>query len=180
LESEKRGYRLKGDSGSAMTQVHPDWRVQALLEQMRESESTQAIDRLRLLRPHSEGFQRRVFILCSVPLDVTVDHLESWSGLQKLIALLEDCKSIVPLNPKHLMIATTAPLAEGTAKERVKDLKRMKTLISIYIRESILLTAQYRLRGQKRASEVLYDAKYSAEQVQARLAEISGEPVEML
>ena len=56
----------------------------------------------------------------------------------------------------------------------------MKTLISIYIRESILLTAQYRLRGQKRASEVLYDAKYSAEQVQSRLAEIAGEPVEIL
>ena len=180
LVPEKRGYRLRDGHGSSITQVHPYWRCQALLEQMRESESTQAIDRLRLLRPHSEGLQRRVFILCSVPLDVTVDHLESWSGLQKLIALLEDCKSIVPLNPKHLMIATTAPLAEGTAKERVKDLKRMKTLISIYIRESILLTAQYRLRGQKRASEVLYDAKYSAEQVQARLAEISGEPVEML
>ena len=78
------------------------------------------------------------------------------------------------------MIASTTALAEGTAKERVKDLKRMKTLISIYIRKSILLTAQYRLRGQKRASEVLYDAKYSAEQVQARLAEIAGEPVEVL
>ena len=56
----------------------------------------------------------------------------------------------------------------------------MKTLMSIYIRKSILLAAQYRLRGQKRASEVLYDAKYSAEQVQARLAEIAGEPVEVL
>ena len=56
----------------------------------------------------------------------------------------------------------------------------MKTLISISIRESILLTAQYRLRGQKRPSEVLYDANYSAEQVQARLSEIAGEPVEML
>ena len=60
------------------------------------------------------------------------------------------------------------------------NLKRMKTLMSIYIRKSILLTAQYRLRGQKRPSEVLYDAKYSAEQVQARLAEIAGEPVDML
>ncbi|EGG30531.1 hypothetical protein IMCC3088_376 [Aequoribacter fuscus] len=44
----------------------------------------------------------------------------------------------------------------------------------------ILLTAQYRLRGQKRAREVLYNAQYSAEQVQERLAEIAGEPVEML
>jgi hypothetical protein len=78
------------------------------------------------------------------------------------------------------MIASTAALAEGTAKDRIKDFKRMKTLISISIRESILLTAQYRLRGQKRPSEVLYDAKYSAEQIQARLSEIAGEPVEML
>jgi hypothetical protein len=180
LGTEKRGYRLKQDHDSAMTQVHPDWRVQALLEQIRESESTQAIDRLRLLRSHPDGLRRRVFILCSVPLDVTVDHLESWSGLQKLIALLEDCKGVVPLNPKHLMIASTAALAEGTAKDRIKDFKRMKTLISISIRESILLTAQYRLRGQKRPSQVLYDAKYSAEKVQARLSEIAGEPVEML
>ena len=67
-----------------------------------------------------------------------------------------------------------------TAQRRITDLKRITSLISISIRGLILLTAQYRLRGQKRASEVLYDAKYSAEQVQARLAEISGEPVEML
>ena len=177
LKAEKRGYRLRDGYDSDMTQVYRDWRSQALLEQMRESESTQAIDRLRLLRPYSEGLQRRVFILCSVPLDITVDHLESWSGLQKLIALLKDCEGIVPLNPKHLMIASTDALAEGTAKDRIKEFKRMKTLISIYIRKSILLTVQYKVRGQKRTSEVLYDAKFSAGQVQARLARIADEPV---
>ena len=58
-------------------------------------------------------------------------------------------------------------------------LKSATSLIVLLIRRPALLTAQYRLRGQKRASEVLYDATYSAEQVQERLAEIAGEPVEM-
>lgn len=180
LESEKRGYRLKGDSGSAMTQVHPDWRVQALLEQMRESESTQAIDRLRLLRPHPEGLQRRVFILCSVPLDVTVDHLESWSGLQKMIALVQSCDGIVPLNKKHLLAACPELSSQPTAQRRITDLKRITSLISISIRGLILLTAQYKLRGQKRASEVLYDARFSSEQVQKRLEQLTDDAIEML
>jgi hypothetical protein len=180
LGTEKRGYRLKQDHSSAMTQVHPDWRVQALLEQIRESESTQAIDRLRLLRSHPEGVQRRVFILCSVPLDVTVDHLESWDRFQEYLRIVHACAGIVPLNAEHLIVAVPDVGSTRTAKTKIAGLKSATSLISIFIRGPALLTAQYRLRGQKRPSEVLYDAKYSAEQIQARLSEIAGEPVEML
>lgn len=180
LIREKRGYRLRAGHDSCMTQVHPDWRVQALLEQIRESESTQAIDRLRLLRSHPEGVQRRVFILCSVPLDVTVDHLESWDRFQEYLRIVHACAGIVPLNAEHLIVAVPDVGSTRTAKTKIAGLKSATSLISIFIRGPALLTAQYRLRGQKRPSEVLYDAKYSAEQVQARLSEIAGEPVEML
>jgi len=91
-----------------------------------------------------------------------------------------------PCTTKLLLTATAATLTVtgkifgfNTSLKRVTEFKKDENS-NKYIRRSILLTAQYRLRGQKRASEVLYNATYSAEQVQERLAEIAGEPVEML
>jgi hypothetical protein len=52
--------------------VHPDPRVQAVVEQGREAEMVQAIDRLRLI--HNEK-RKTVFILCNIPLDLPVDEL---------------------------------------------------------------------------------------------------------
>jgi hypothetical protein len=115
-----------------------------------------------------------------VPLDITVDHLESWSGLQKMIALVESCDGIVPLNKKHLLAACPELSSEPTAQRRITDLKRITSLISISIRGLILLTAQYKLRGQKRASEVLYDARFNSEQVQKRLEQLTDDAVEMV
>lgn len=52
--------------------VHPDPRVQAIVEQPREAEMLQAIDRLRLV--HSE-IRKTVYILCNIPL---ASQLMSW------------------------------------------------------------------------------------------------------
>ena len=54
--NEPRGYRGI-QRGYVQVQVHPDWRAQLLLEQVREAESEQALDRLRLLR--GEGKKRQ-------------------------------------------------------------------------------------------------------------------------
>jgi hypothetical protein len=54
--SQRRG-RVRG---------HPDARVQAVVEQVREAEMIQAIDRLRLI--HCER-RKTVYILCSIPLE---------------------------------------------------------------------------------------------------------------
>ena len=62
--NEPRGYRGI-QRGSVQVQTHPDWRAQLLLEQVREAESEQALDRLRLLS--GEGNQRQVYILSNVP-----------------------------------------------------------------------------------------------------------------
>ena len=46
---EVRGYRFRGGDRGVSVQVHPDPRIQAIVEQIRESESLQAIDRIRLI-----------------------------------------------------------------------------------------------------------------------------------
>jgi hypothetical protein len=51
--------------------VHPDQRVQAVVEQGREAEMVQAIDRLRLI--HNEK-RKTVYILCSVPVDIPMSY----------------------------------------------------------------------------------------------------------
>jgi len=177
--SERRGYRVKNGSGSANVQVHPDWRVQALHEQIRESESTQAIDRLRLLRDHPEGLERHVFILGSLPLDITVDHLWSWSALQESLRIIDACNGVVPLNAEHLMKAVPDVGAIRTAKKKIAELKGAASLIRLFIRDRALLTAQYRLRGQKRPSEVLYDAKFAEKDVKKQLNAMIGSEVDV-
>lgn len=77
LNQELRGYRLRNKSTQgALAAVHPDKRVQRVLEQVRECESTQAIDRLRLI--HGPKV-KQVFIVSNLPLDITVDALTTWN-----------------------------------------------------------------------------------------------------
>lgn len=152
----RRGYRLaSGDYDSTTVQLHPDHRVQAIMEQIRETESTQAIDRLRLLRPHKDNKQRRVFILSSVPLDITVDHLLSWDALQRSLALMEEADGFLPLNKTHLAERCSSVGSEATAKVRIADLKRLKVLIKYLIRDANLYSVKYKASGSnaKKPSE---------------------------
>ena len=58
-------------------QVHFDARCQTVLEQIREAEMVQAIDRVRPV------FNRRkIFVLNNLPLDLTVDRALSWPELR--------------------------------------------------------------------------------------------------
>ncbi|MDC1457832.1 hypothetical protein N8375_02605 [Burkholderiaceae bacterium] len=131
--NEPRGHRGI-QRGSVQVQTHPDWRAQLLLEQVREAESEQALDRLRLLR--GEGNQRQVYILSNVPLNVTVDYGWSWKQYQDLVGMWRACNGDVPTKPKELMaripeIATSLRTAERLSKE----LKTAKTLIDNTIRK---------------------------------------------
>lgn len=171
---QQRGYRLSGGTGSTRTAVHSDWRVQALQEQIREAESTQAIDRLRLLRGHPEGLQRRVFILSSLPLDITVDHLWNWDAVQELLRVIGACNGVVPLNPDHLLAACPDLSSKPTAKRRVADMKGITSLIDILISNLILFSAHYRAGGQSKYSEVWYDSGLSREQLRERLSQLAG------
>ena len=59
-------------------QVHPDRRIQVLVEQSREWEVVQAIDRLRLL---NDGKPKLVVVFTSLPLPVEVTHLVGQADL---------------------------------------------------------------------------------------------------
>ena len=130
--NEPRGYRgiLRG---SVQVQTHPDWRAQLLLEQIREAESEQALDRLRLLR--GEGKQRQVYILSNLPLNVTIDYGWSWKQYQKSIEMLRICEWQVPKKTKGLM-ALFPEISERTARDWLNGLKTAESLIINTIRES--------------------------------------------
>lgn len=99
--TEARGYRLRngGEIGVNVV-VHPDPRIQVLHELIRESESQQAIDRLRLV--HHEGEPKRVILLSNLVLDITVDELVSWqelmAGGSKLSVAWGQLSGVMPLN----------------------------------------------------------------------------------
>ena len=130
--NEPRGYRGV-QRGSVQVQVHPDWRAQLLLEQVREAGSEQALDRLRLLR--GEGKDRQVYILSNVPLNVTVDYGWSWKQYQKLVEVLRACSWVAPKKTKDLM-ALIPEISERTARDWLNELKTAESLIINTIRDS--------------------------------------------
>jgi hypothetical protein len=83
--------------------THPDARVQAIHEQLREHESQQAIDRLRLV--HAKA-PKRVYILSNVPLDIEVDRIVTWeemiSGGSRIERAWNQLDGVMPLAPDWL------------------------------------------------------------------------------
>jgi len=79
--------------------IHPDARVQRLVEQVRESETTQAIDRLRLV--HHQGEPKIIYVLSNLVLDLTVDlligHKRLLDGGGKLVAAWKQHQGVMPL-----------------------------------------------------------------------------------
>ena len=160
--NEPRSYRGI-QRGSVPVQTHPDWRAQLLLEQVREAESEQALDRLRLLR--GEGKDRQVYILSNVPLNVTVDYGWSWTEYQQLLSLWEEADGLMPLNPEHLMKRCPVNSKGVTrTKELIQGWKRSEILIVNTIRKSDLYVREYRpVDSSSRWSSVVSEAKVTPE-----------------
>jgi hypothetical protein len=102
----RRYLTRNGHRQSATVSVHPDPRVQAVVEQAREAEMLQAIDRLRLI--HTKK-RKTVYILCSIPLDIPIDELVTWKQLigdRRLSDALAECDArrwgALPLAPRVL------------------------------------------------------------------------------
>jgi hypothetical protein len=90
---EQRPYLVRnGSAATAKVSFHPDPIVQAIVEQKREGETLQALDRIRPVRSRQ---LKEFFHLCSIPLpDVEVDRLVTWEALagnRRLNTLLEMC-----------------------------------------------------------------------------------------
>ncbi len=133
-DDEVRGYRMRGGSSESIkTKYHPDRRVQDLLELTREHEIAQAIDRLRLVR--EKNFEPMVYILTSIPLDITVDHLWDWKHLQEFIKLWETSDGVIPLNPEHFRICFPGRVETNSGAQKVAArIRNTLPLIELYIR----------------------------------------------
>ena len=97
--TELRPYRMRdGSRRGVEVAVHPDPRVQAILEQIRERETEQAIDRLRLIHRDRPA---RVIVLSNVPLDLTVDRLVTWNEIMpdRLTVAAARLDGVLPLAP---------------------------------------------------------------------------------
>ena len=96
----------EGSERRVTGRIHPDRRVQAVVEQVREAEMVQAVDRLRLIHSPRE---KTVVILCNIPLDLPVDELVTWrelagdDRLEEAPALCEENGwDALPLAPEKL------------------------------------------------------------------------------
>lgn len=104
LTEETRGYSYVDGEVGVEVQVHADPRVQGVHEQIREHESQQALDRLRLI--HNQEM-KTIILLSNLPLDIDVDELRTWDevihgGNRIEQAYNRQENGILPLNAKWL------------------------------------------------------------------------------
>ena len=138
------------------------------------------MDRLRLLRDNAACTARQVFILSSVPRDITVNHLWGWKRPQSLLGLWNEADGLLPLNAKHMMVrCPLSATSVSTAERLAKELKTLSFLISTYIRGLKVYTVTYRTKGQKRPSEALVTSDWVIEDIIRTLSELADEPVEV-
>ena len=152
---EQRPYRV-GSGADALgveVLVHPDKRVQAVVEQIRERESTQAIDRLRLIHATSP---KEVILLSNVPLDIEVDVFLAWDEIvygTRLERAWATLRGVMPLSPGWL--ATRFPelwTSEAAAEADVRGWDRNREFTKRVSKNSTVLTVHYRAGGQRRHS----------------------------
>jgi hypothetical protein len=94
--TQVRGVRMRDRSRYGMKcEFHPDPRCNAILEQIREADIAQAIDRVRAM------FKRRlIFILGNVPVDVTVDAIVPWSSFKASRVAQAMERGVLPLSER--------------------------------------------------------------------------------
>jgi len=105
------------------TSCHPDPRAQVLLEQIREAETAQAIDRLRLVHKSKGPRSPRVFILSNIPVDIEVDELFRWEQYQLIQQLVDESDGYIPLNKTHLTAHARSIKTTSVAGNRIKKIK---------------------------------------------------------
>jgi hypothetical protein len=153
---QMRGHRMRdGTRTAVVVQVHPDPRVQALVEQIREREIEQMVGRLRLVH---RAVPARVFLLSNLPTALPVHRLASWHEVipTKLEQAIAAGRGVVPLSAAEL--ARAHPSLWATERE-FKDWQRRKG-VQVPIRDnywnlhplSEATLVSYRRAGQSRGS----------------------------
>lgn len=178
LGKSHRTYRASV-SKTVQVATHPDPRAQLMLEQVREAESEQAIDRLRLLRAPA-GQQRQVIILSSVPLNISVNHLYGWKQLQQCLALVEEADGVLPLSPAHMVLrCPKVATSISKARDMADSIKVLRLLITIITRQDSTLL-QYRPKGSSKPSSAIVNDRLSKAQVEVALTACAGKPVKLV
>jgi hypothetical protein len=162
-----KNYKMKSGENSKRTlgrvPYHPDYRCQVILSQIRESESTQAISRLRDIW----GKNKEVFILSNVVLDIEIDELKDWSDfkngskMDKLFDRIDLENEVLPFTDAVYMSQQHPDLFKNknTYKNEQKKFKKNNNgqdLKSFYIELLPSLTEyKFKLPCKKRWSFVL-------------------------
>jgi hypothetical protein len=148
-----------------------------VVEQSREAEMIQAIDRLRLIHSPRE---KTVIILCNIPLGIPVDELVTWRqivGDSKLATALETCEEngwdALPLAAEKLSdlfpeLWGTESAAEGWLRKN-----RLNPFIAIIRLWAVFV--DYKPRRQRRWSRAL--VRHGADP-RAALSSVLGLPAE--
>ncbi|MGB5735978.1 MAG: hypothetical protein WBM40_16195 [Thiohalocapsa sp.] len=162
------------------------------MEQIRERETLQAIDRLRLI--HNVN-AKHVYIFSNVPLDITVDSVVSWRDLANDGTPLERAfrqyvdKGVMPLSPQflHQRHPELFP-SEDAAKQVVRRFRKgvsNKTTKSDKLYLIILNTKchflSYRVFGaQGPHKTALVTGNIDASTAKSRLQELHGADVTLI
>jgi len=175
FEKLPKAIHYKGHSPHVIrTSCHPDPRAQVLLEQIREAETAQAIDRLRLVH---EQRGARVFILSNIPVDIEVDQLFTWEQYSLIQQLVDDSDGFIPFNKDHLHSHAESVDSSGTASNRIKEIKDNWD----WYRSTGLLKGWYYFNYRKvrvgRWSEVI--TTLPPEELKERLEIMSGVDIEV-
>lgn len=181
-----RGRRMRdGTVQPVEVEVHPDPRVQEVLEQVREAEVLQGGDRVRPI------FNRRTMVFAnSLALDLTYDrivtHKELVAGGSRLERVFADL-GVLPLGSRDLHAAYSAPaFAAGfSTKSAADDCLKQQALsggvsqIVLYLKNPP--TYSYRRRGQAgSASRALIDTSRHPNPrlaLEALLGALASDPV---
>lgn len=117
---ERRRRMRDGSDSVAPVEAHPEPRIQAVLEQCRERELEQVLDRLRLIHRDRPAL---VIVASSVALDVTYDTVLPWSDLMpsRAVSALVRC-GVLPANAG--LRAAAFPDLWTTADAAKKDSQR--------------------------------------------------------
>lgn len=167
----ERGYRMRsGEYWGTDVSEHPDPLCQSMLETKREAEVLQAIDRLRLV---NDGECKTIYLLTSVPVDVTVDKLVPWNSVvgmrDRLEVAVRKLGGVIPL--KAAWLADRLPELWESPKAAERSIDRLPEMThkpplyynNIYSEPGVcgLRTLsdakayEFRLKGQARPTRVL-------------------------
>lgn len=188
--AEARGYRVKRERLGVDVVRHRDARAQTVLEQVREAETLQAIDRLRLVHAPAP---KHVYVLSNIPLDIDVDELVTWDEIvngSRLEQAWNTLPGVIPLVPAWLARKFpkqwgTSDAAKADVRRELKGAKECQFSNSISIRNLTLFKHRYRPRGasgagrKQRAWSVCLSRDASTKPTRAALEALLGARVVM-